>query len=380
MKNTLCACLLLVAFTSLAEAEPSHKGARQLWLAGNYEEARDQYEQLAKNAKNQPAAAIGISLTLQSQGEYDKALAVVEEVSNDHTKSAPLQARRAELLFLRGRWDEADKAAQAALALDKNQFLARWISAQIAQGRGDLKKADSEYRWFVRTYTERSNADDDIKDPDDLLLIGLAGTENARMHNLADQFEFILTNVYADAIKYDKNFWPAEYQAGVLLLEKYNRSEGIPALDKVLTINPQAAEALAAKGSASLMRFEIKEAEQFAERALKINPNLPEALRLRADIHLAVGDTTKALKELARARRINDRDEHTLARIAACFQLQKNKAEVDKLKAHVPTFDSKPAVFYFDLGERLGSALLRRGPGVLSRGHQAAGRHARALQ
>jgi cellulose synthase operon protein C len=359
MKYLLCTCLLLVAFTSLAAAEPSFKEARQLWLTGNYDEAKEQYEQLAKTAKNQPAAAIGLSRTLQSQGEYDLALTTLDEALKEHAKSAPLQGRRAELLFLRGRWEEAEKAAGAAME-GKYPFLARWVVAQIAHCRGDLKKADAEYRWFFSTYNQRIEAKDYIEDPDELLLVGQAMIEYAKMRNSSSLFTDVLTDVYADAIKNDKNFWPAEYQSGLLLLEKFNRGEGMPALDKVLTINPQAAEALAAKGAAALQRFEIKEAEQFAEQALKINANLPEALRLRADVHLAVGDFANALKELARARKINDRDERTLARVAACLQMQNTKpnlenpnTELDKLKASILAFNSKPAVFYYELGERL---------------------------
>ena len=91
MKNYLCASLMLAVFTSVAAAEPSLKEARQLWLTGNYDEAREQYEKLAGNAKNQPAAAIGVSLALQSQGEYDKALAVIDDAAREYAKSAPLQ-------------------------------------------------------------------------------------------------------------------------------------------------------------------------------------------------------------------------------------------------------------------------------------------------
>src|SRR5262249_51280534 len=159
----------------------------------------------------------------------------------------------------------------------------------------------------VRTYSERSNADDDIKDADQLLIVGLAGSENARWNNLSDQFSFILSDVYGDATKYDKDFWPAEHEAGMLLLEKYNRGEALDAFDKALAINPSAAEALAGKGAAALQRYEVKDAEQFAERALKVNPSLPEALRLRADVHLVGGDVKAALKELDQARKVNPR-------------------------------------------------------------------------
>ncbi len=362
MKKHLGASFFLLAFLPLAvAAPPTLKEARQRWLSGNYGEAREMFEALAKDPKSRPGAMIGLSRAMESEGEYDKALDVIEAALKDHPKDAGLLARQAELLYLRGRWDESEKAANAAIDANKDQFLARWVRAQIYRDRGDLKKADAECKWFVRTYVQRDEKDDPIKDPEELVLVGLAGAENARWNNLPDQFKFILNDVYADAFKNDKHFWPAEYQAGMLLLEKYNRPEALKALDNALKVNPSAAEALAAKGILSLSRLEIKEAERFAEQALNINPKLPEALRLRADVHLASEDATAALKELEQARKINPRDERTLGRIAACLTLKarahaEGGNDADALAAlikEVERFDPKPAAFYFAMGERL---------------------------
>jgi tetratricopeptide (TPR) repeat protein len=355
MKYFVC-CVLLIGLATPRVAADSIKDARQRWLQGNYLEAQEQFEKLAKDAregKERAAAVIGWSRALQSQGEYDKSLAVIDDAVKAQADNAELLARRAEILYFRGRWEDAEKAAEQAIALSKDHLLARWVRAQIYRERGDLKKADAEFRWFVRTYTERSNNDNDIKDPEELLLVGLAGAENARWNNLSDQFSFILTEVYGDALKNDKNFWPAELQAGLLLLEKYNRGEALPAFDKALTINPNAAEALVGKGIAALQKFEIKEAESFAEQALKINVKLPEALRLRADVHLASGDAAKALAELAEARKVNPRDEATLGRVAACLKLQRKQEEFDALAKEVEQFDAKPGPFYAVLAERL---------------------------
>src|SRR5262249_19839095 len=184
-------------------------------------------------------------------------------------------------------------------------------------------------------------------------VVGLAGAENARWHNLSDQYRVILTDVFADALKADKNFWPAEYQSGMLLLEKYNRADALEAFDKVLSINPHAAEALVGKGLAALQKYEIKDAEQFAERALRINPHLPEALRLRADVHLLVGDVRAALRDLEHARTINPRAENTLGPIAACLFLMHDQASFDALVQEVSRYDSKPGLFFYELGERL---------------------------
>ncbi|MCI0641649.1 MAG: tetratricopeptide repeat protein [Gemmataceae bacterium] len=335
-----------------AQAGGTLQEGRQALLRGNYGEAKEIFEALLKEGKS-PAAAIGLSKSLEAVGEYDQAEKVVAQALKDLPQSADLHARLAELYYLRGRWDKAEAAAQKALALNDEHFAARWVLGQVLRDRGDLDKADEEFRWFIRTYTRRENDDRPITDPDELLIVGLAGCERARYHNLSDQFEFILIDVWGEAVKKDKNFWPAEYEAGRLYQEKYNKGAAHRALERALAINPRAAEALAAKGVSALQRFETKDAEHFAEQALKINPRLTEALRLRADLHLFAGDTAAALKDLDAARAVNAREESTLARVAACFLQQKKHSEFAALVKEVEKHNSRPAVFYTELADSL---------------------------
>jgi tetratricopeptide (TPR) repeat protein len=354
--RTLYAGLLVLALAvpaALAEG-PSPKEARQRLLHGNYDEAREQYEALTKQPQHKIAAVVGLSQIEQAQGNYNTALTILDAALADKPKgAADLHARRAEVLYLRGRPDDAVKAAEDALKLQPDHFLARWVRAEVYRDRGELKKADAEFRWFVRTYSSRSQNDNDIKDADTLVLVGLAGCENARWNNLADQYEFILNEVYADALKYDKDLWWAEYHAGMLLLEKYNRPAALEAFDKALKINPHAAEPWIGKGIAALQKLEIKDAEQAARQALSFNPRLPEALQLRADVHLATGDLAAAVAELEKALKVNPRDEATLGRLAACFVLQHRDADFAALAKEVEQHDAKPGPFYHELAERL---------------------------
>ncbi|HMC65752.1 MAG TPA: tetratricopeptide repeat protein [Gemmataceae bacterium] len=350
----LCPSFFVLSLVAPAfAADPALQEARQLWLRGSYEQARVQYEKLAATPQHKPAATIGVSRAWESQGQYDKALAVIDAALAELPKDGDLHARRAELLYGRGRWEEAEKAANQALEFKKESFAARWVLAQIYRDRGDVKKADSDFRWFVRTYSQRSDNDKDITDPDELLIVGLAGAENARWHSLSDQFEFILNTVFDDALKADKEFWPADYQAGMLLLEKYNLPGARKSFANALKINPSAAEVLIGMGLAALQKYEIKDAEQFAQRALKINPHLPEALRLRSDLHLMAGNRPAALSDLEQARKVNPRDESTLGRIAACLLLDRKNAEFDALARDAEKHDPKAGVFYFELAERL---------------------------
>src|SRR5262245_38028685 len=199
-------CPLLALLTSApapAAEKPTLQDARQRWLKGQYSGARTLYQALAKEAKIKAPATVGLSRAWQSEGEYDKALAVVEDALKGLPKDAHLLARRAELMYLRGKWDEAEKAANRAVDLEKKQFLARWVRGQIYRDRGDLKKANAEFKWFVVTYNNT-----DVKNSEDLVLVALGATEYARYNHLSDQFEFVLKEIYGDEVfKKDKNFW-----------------------------------------------------------------------------------------------------------------------------------------------------------------------------
>jgi tetratricopeptide (TPR) repeat protein len=323
--------------------------ARKRWLHGNTAEARALYEALP----DQPQRAVGLSRAWESDGEYDKAAAVIDAGLKASPDDPELLARRAELHYLRGQLAEALKTADAAIAKRDDQFLARMVRAKVYRDTGELQKADTEFRWFVRTYTARDRAKTPIVDPDALLLVAQAGAENARWHNLSDQFRFILNEVYGDALKADSDLWPAEFQAGMLLLEKYNRGEAKTAFDKALAINPRAAEALVGKGRAALQQLELKDAEDFAEKALAINPRLPAALHLIADVHLDSGEAEAALKRLDEAKAVNPRDETTLGRVAACLFVLKRHAEFEALCAAAEKQNPKAGWFYFELAERL---------------------------
>jgi len=348
MKNLGAALLIFFSPFALQAGAPTFKDARERLLRGNYAEARELFANLAKDAKNKVAASIGLSRAHESQGQYDEALAVINAARKDAPQNADLLARRAEILHMRGHWEDADKDAAAALAKDPDNFLAHWILGQLLRDRGELDKGDEQFRWLVRAWNDK-----EFNDPELFVLVGLAAAERARRHSISQQFPFILNDVYKVAAEKDKSYWPAEYQAGRLLMEKYNKAGAHRAFERALAINAQAAEVYAAKGQAALSRLEIKDAAIQAEQALKINPRLTEALRLQADLHLFGGDMDKAMKELEKAQAVNPREEATLARVAACLRLQNKDADFAALVKKVHSFNPKPAIFYYELAERL---------------------------
>jgi tetratricopeptide (TPR) repeat protein len=185
------------------------------------------------------------------------------------------------------------------------------------------------------------------------VLVALAGSENARWNNLSDQFKFILNEVYHDALKADPDLWPAEVQAGMMLLEKYNRPDANEAFDKALKISPKAADALVGKGQAALQRYDVKEAEGYADQALKVNPNHVGALRLKAEVYLIASDWATAESLLVKARTINPRDPLTLGRLAGVFFLQLRTPAFEQVVRDAEAADARPGQFYLELADCL---------------------------
>ncbi|MBA4064059.1 MAG: hypothetical protein C0501_10170 [Isosphaera sp.] len=345
--------VLLLTAVLAAPPQSDYPALRQRLLRGNTAEARTGYAALLKGDKPAAAAFAGLAAVHRAEGDYPDALDVLAAGLKVHPADPALLARRADLHFLLGRWDEALADADAAVKAQDGNLLARWVRARVLRDRGDLPAADKEVRWVVKAYTDASNADKDITDPDALLVVAQAGAENARWNNKPQQFKFILDEVLGDAVKHDPDFWPAEAFAGRLLLEKHNRADAADAFDKALKVNPKAVEALVGKGLFALADLDAVTAGRLADQALKANPRHPEALRLKADARLAEGDPAAAERHLLAAKLVNPRDEPTLARLAALKYLARKSAAVVEAEKEVLAFCPKPGVFYSELAEVL---------------------------
>jgi tetratricopeptide (TPR) repeat protein len=345
--------MLLPVLAAALAAPPTtdYPALRQRLLRGNTAEARTGYAALLKDPKPAAAAFAGMAAVHRAEGEYPEALDALAAGLKVHAAHPTLLACRADLHFFLGRWDDAVADADAAVKARDGNALARWVRARVLRDRGDLPAADKEVRWLVKAYTDASNADKDVTDPDALLVFAQAGAENARWNNKPQQFKFILDEVLGDAVKHDPDFWPAEALAGRLLAEKHNRADAADAFDKALKINPKAVEALVGKGLLALADLDAVAAGRLADQALKANPRHPEALRLKADARLAEGDLAGAERHLLAAKLVNPREEPTLARLAALRHLaRKPVADAEK---EVAAFCAKPGVFYAELAEVL---------------------------
>ncbi|MDH3718238.1 MAG: tetratricopeptide repeat protein, partial [Planctomycetota bacterium] len=313
--TSLALCLLCLAgfslATGIASAQDLAEEAVGLYYQGSYAEAEESYRLLAETDAAQ--SALGIARCQIAVGDYEAARKTLTKAIALQPKWKDVHAQLAQLELDLGEYDAAHKSATAALELDENLPAARWVIAELHRLQGRLDEADKAYNWFVDYY----NRTDQFTDPEALHYVGLAAAQFARWNRLHDQFDFLVNQLYPDALKIRKDFWPARREAGRLFLEKYNQADAAVDLQAALNINSNAAQLHADVARLALQNYELEKAKKSIERALEINPNLLAAHQLRADVEFANFEPAAAEKILEQALKLNPVSEATLGRLAA---------------------------------------------------------------
>jgi tetratricopeptide (TPR) repeat protein len=349
-----------MAANALAADPEGLRRAHQLWQTGKYAESLDAYEKLAKaadakDAKTLAKIALGRSDSLVSTGKLDEAIAALKSAVVEKEPEADILARIAEIEFNRGHWDEAESTASQALKVDKDHLLARWVVGRLHESRGELKQAQSQWKWFVDHYNVRQNQY--AKQPETLCLIGQAAEKyyrgTARGEDFAESLNDVINEMYETAIKGDPRCWQAPWLEGRMFLAGYNESLALRELNKALQINPMAPEIIVTMGQADLQGYKLAAGRRKAEEALEINPHYAPAMILLADLSITDERFADALAASRRAVAENPKDEEALGRLSASCRLLVDYVGAEAAEALANDINPKPAAFYAALGERL---------------------------
>ena len=93
MPKYLSACALLLAHVVLAPAAPTLKDARQRWLRGTYAEAREIYEELAKDESSDPILRLETGNAYRRIGEIHHKLGNTREAERAFQKAHEILGR-----------------------------------------------------------------------------------------------------------------------------------------------------------------------------------------------------------------------------------------------------------------------------------------------
>ncbi len=320
----------IVCCDSFAAADDSAKSlnmARGHFQHGRYDEAVEIYEQLVEAGDASAELAIGRADVCLAIGQWDDAENILLQAEEQFPEHGRLRAKLAELLVRRGKWDDAQRSLTALLRDDPDEPLGRLVQARLWSERGNLEEAEEGYRWFIQFYNRAQPADAET-----LLMVAEGALQYTRWKGGKQNFNFVLNTLCVDALKSDPDCWQSYLLSGELLLEKYNRAQGVPELQKGLAINPRSAELLTAMGRASAQDFHWDDASGHAAKALEINPQLPAALRLAAEAAFQDEEFAKAESLLDQALKINPNDQEALALVAALRLHHDGSPPLDRLQ------------------------------------------------
>src|SRR5262249_54458592 len=159
MRGLTTIVVLAMSAPALGVAADDIGKARQLWQTGKYAEALDAYDALADKAKDDAAKlkiALGRAECFTSTGETDKAIEALGPFAEGEKPSADALAKRADLQFGLGRWEDAEASAQKALKADRDHLLARWVTGRLEEAKGQPTKAIETFKWIVDRRNEKA--------------------------------------------------------------------------------------------------------------------------------------------------------------------------------------------------------------------------------
>jgi tetratricopeptide (TPR) repeat protein len=299
--------MVLIALGPLSRVHAATPEALHLLRTGKYAEAEEAY---SLEASQSPAAAVGLAKTCAAQGKLEKSEAALAPWIG---KDPAVDTEAARMAFDRGDREAAEKLVEAVLDRDSANVAALWVQAELERTSGRRNEAAAICQRLVKFHNESK-----ISDAETLRWIGLAAARHAAWNSASDQFRFLTSAFYPDVLALEPDFWQAHYDAGRLLLEKYNQGDAAKQFRAALEINPQAADAHVGLAELALLQRKVEEAEASVRRALEINPSHAGALRLRADIAWLNSQFDDALNHLEnRTLPANPVSEETLGRLIA---------------------------------------------------------------
>ena len=322
-------CVVLIARSSAAQPAERTQ-AEQLLLRGNYAESEAAYDALLDDLPVQ--ATLGLSRCHWQRGRRAEAVAALDRQLSLADSSASLHARRAWCAMQSGEWKLASAHVQKALALDARNVHASWIQAELFRMTGEVENACRAYETLARRYDSEGRKSES---PSELYWYAKALAQHARFNDDQQRFRQLTSQLYPRILSLEPNFWPAHYETGQLLLEKFNASDAESAFNDALRINPQAADVHAGLARLALHSFQLDRVRRRVARALQTNPKHLDSLICRADMFFASLEPVAASTALNQALKLNPQHTPTLGRLAAATSLS-TSPQLEENERHIP--------------------------------------------
>lgn len=303
---------------------------------GRYDYA-DEYFSDALELKEGDAAALeGLLRVYLETGRYNKAAARGLEGG-----TARARTMAAEALMAVGKYDEALKALDKALEVDKGFLRARANKGEILILKGRKKEAEEILQLVAEASLEKEDPT-----PEELVAIARACEMLNMYQDAAEQF--------TQAYRKDKEYVPLYVPWAYIYLTKYNYPDAKKTFLDLLEINPYHAEALVGKATC-MLRSPAGGADRYgnargvAESALDVNPKCVSALNFLGYVFFVEERLDDSLAQLEKSLDVNPNDISTLALAAAVYYFDDQTDKFNEMKDRAFKVNPKCARFYEEL-------------------------------
>jgi predicted Zn finger-like uncharacterized protein len=340
---------------------------------GNRKESETAYLEAIKVGESRPEvvdAYVALGQLLSGLGRIEEASQKLGEASQKFPKSATLFRAKGEVLLATGRYDEAKKELEGALAIEEDlgtrfklavalRRMRAFDDAEktldqvaavdkdypsLALERGLLFEATGKTDKALEMYNEALR-----KAPNDVDLMLRVGASQV-MSGHAELAEPILKQVVSQR---PKSAEANHFYGRALLVMGTNLSEAMRYLEQSTLVDPNRAEYFLYVGWGANESGQPAKAQSALERALELDRNLGDAYWQRGVLLQKQGATLDALNDLRTALEKRPSRYEAYATMALCYQDQSKWSEAESAWRRAIGADGSVPEWHYRLGKIL---------------------------
>jgi cellulose synthase operon protein C len=341
MRSLRAAALLaaLVVSTALADAQPAPTGplAQGLTSLERTDYAAAEKQLSSVKGADEPQAKVALSRVMLETGRFDDADRYAQAaIASASTRVAGTVAK-ARVLAARGRSADAIKLLTGVKTTKgADGRAARLLLGELLIESGKRDDADEPLKAIIEEYNDGGITAQDAA--------GLASVGRAAylLRSPKDANQAFMESERVDKKRVETLLW----RAG-LFLEKYDPGHAEETAREALELAPKLAHAYVLMARVKLEQtLDFDEAERLVKKALEVNPKLPDAFAVRAGLALRDMDLAGADKAIAEGLATNPNHLELLSLRAATRFLDDDKPGFEAAKAEVFKRNAQYARFY----------------------------------
>jgi cellulose synthase operon protein C len=311
--------------------------------AGDYEAALARLTAESRRTPEDAGTHRALARLLAEAGRAREAEEVIRAFQARGRQAAELSNTLGELLYARGRGDEARPAFEKAISGRAADALVAEVNLAVLRfERGERDEAKKGFRRLIAAYNES----------DRLSSEELAAVATACRYLGADDPQLFkdALKAFDEAIAADPDNLDARVSLAELFLEKYNGTDAAATLAEALDRNPAHPRALLAL--ARVRDFDgAPGVLDLVERSLQGNPTLAAARVFRAEVLLAQEDGAGAVREAQAVLAENPASLQALSVLAAARYLGEDRPGFEETRQRALSLNPRSAEFYSELAE-----------------------------